>query len=152
MRSTRCRNKIVDFITPNSFKKWFYWKNQNFEISIWRFEAVRRDEVADFIAASCRSRSDLQYAAIKSATLSRRTASKTHFFVVEILKKFNKIFSKINFWSCSAWWSRRFYCRILKFSERSTRCSNKIVKFITVNSFKNSFRNRKNDKKSRKSL
>ena len=41
------------------------------------FEAVRRDEVADFIASSCSLARDLQNAAIKSTTLSRRTASKT---------------------------------------------------------------------------
>ena len=41
------------------------------------FEAVRRDEVADFIASSCSLARDLQNAAIKSMTLSRRTASKT---------------------------------------------------------------------------
>tara|TARA_B100001142_G_C13820015_1_gene456130 strand:- start:289 stop:465 length:177 start_codon:yes stop_codon:yes gene_type:complete len=40
------------------------------------FEAVRRDEVADFIASSCSSRGDLQDAAIKIASSSRRTASK----------------------------------------------------------------------------
>ena len=40
------------------------------------FEAFRRDEVADFIAASCSSARDLQDAAIKSASSSRRTASK----------------------------------------------------------------------------
>ena len=41
------------------------------------------------------------------------------------------------FWSCSAWWTCDFYCRILKISERTTRCGNKIEDFITPNSFKN---------------
>ena len=68
--------KILTFL--GFFQKKF--KNaKSWKIAILRavFEAVRRDKVADFIAAFWRSRGDLQNEAIKSATLSRRTASKT---------------------------------------------------------------------------
>lgn len=46
------------------------------------------------------------------------------------------------FWGCSSWWTWRFYCFILKISESSSRCGNKIDDFITMNSFKNASRNR----------
>ena len=48
------------------------------------FERDRRDEVADFIAASCRAHRDLQDAAIKTVSSSRRTLSKSLIF--EIIK------------------------------------------------------------------
>ena len=50
------------------------------------FDRVRRSEVADFIAASCRSRSLVSYAAIKSAILLRRSLSNRQNEVEKISK------------------------------------------------------------------
>ena len=60
------------------------------------FEAVRRDKVVDFIASFWRSPRDLQDAAIKSGTLSRRTASKTALKIAIFqLFAFSSIFWKL---------------------------------------------------------
>ena len=60
-------------------------------------------------------------------------------------------FMNVCFWGCSPWKSRRFYCGIWKISASSSRCRNKIDHFITMNSFKITFRNLKFCQKSIKS-
>ena len=74
-----------------------------------------------FWYSSWRGHRDLQDAAIKSATSSRRTASKMRFTDFE---NFWKI-SYSRFWQGSAWWSRQFYCCILLFRQFWTRCGKK---------------------------
>ena len=55
--------------------------------SLWGFGVVRRDEVADIIAASCQAPRVLQDAAIKMASSSRRTLSKSLIFeIIKILE------------------------------------------------------------------
>ena len=125
-RSTRCGNKNGEFITPNSFKM-ANWKFQFFvKISFWRFEGVRRNELTDFIAASCRSRSLVSDEHQKSGGFITPKKS----YGQNELK--NSLWKISIFWSKSSTMSSMKPTRLPKPSWRSTRFKRKCPGYLKV--------------------